>query len=169
MNKLTIITGNGKGKTTSAMALAAKAAIEGKRVYFGQFMKDGNYSEIKMIKEAFPEVTIEQYSGGFVLVQNPQEKDKALAQAGLEAAKVAVQSNEYDLIILDEINIVLFLEMVSLEEVLELVKSSQTPLIFTGRYADPALLALASGASYEMLQVKHYYNDGVAARVGFEM
>ena len=169
MDNLTIITGNGKGKTTSAIGLALGAYFEGKRVYFGQFMKGSDYSEIKALKEFFPEIYIEQYSGGLILGKAPQEIDKITAQKGLEQAISAINSKKFDLVILDEINVALFLELIELADVLQMLKNTECEIILTGRYASPELLALNPNKTYEMQQIKHYFNDGVGARVGIEM
>ena len=172
-NNVTVITGNGKGKTTTAMGIMMLAAVQGKRVYFGQFMKQGDYSEIKKLKSDFPEIIIEQYSGGFVINKNAGDDDKAQAQNGLIKARAAINSGEYDLVVLDEINVVLFLEMVKTEQVLELIEDASKrdkdlKLVLTGRYATEALIKKANKA-FEVKQIKHYFNDGVAARRGIEM
>jgi len=169
MSKVTVITGNGKGKTTSALGIAMQAAAVGKRVYLGQFMKQGDYSEIAALKAAFPEIVIEQYSGAMVINREAKEHDKEIAQEGMACANAAVASGEYDLIVLDEINIVLFLGFVTLQQVLNLIKNRRNAdLVLTGRYAADEIIAKADEA-YEMQQMKHYYNDGVAARKGIEM
>lgn len=167
--RLRVITGNGKGKTTSAMGIMAVAATERQRIYFGQFMKHGDYSEIAMLRRAFPEISIDQYDGDFVLAGSPREVDKQRAELGLERALAAVQSGEYDLVVLDEINVALFLELIGLEQVLGLIDKTdcQTDLVLTGRYAASEVLARAD-CVYEMLQVKHYFYEGVAAREGIE-
>ena len=167
--KVTVITGNGKGKTTSAIGIMMQAAAEGKKIYFGQFMKDGEYSEIKMLRSAFPNITIDQYAGKFVLRHAAKDDDHARAQYGIERASEILKSNDYDLVVLDEINIVLFLETVSLEQVMRLIDNrGKSDLILTGRYADPAVIEKADNA-IEILQIKHYFNEGVPARVGIEM
>ncbi|MCL2377030.1 MAG: cob(I)yrinic acid a,c-diamide adenosyltransferase [Defluviitaleaceae bacterium] len=169
MSKVTVITGNGKGKTTSALGLAMQAAAAGKRVYLGQFMKQGDYSEIAMLKSAFPEIFIEQYSGAMVINREVRDDDKAHAQEGMAQAAAAVSSNDYDLIVLDEINIVLFLEFVTLQQVKNLIESrGSADLVLTGRYAAPEIIEMADDA-YEMQEVKHYFAEGVGARKGIEM
>jgi len=167
--KITVITGNGKGKTTSAIGIMMQAAAKGKKVYFGQFMKDGEYSEIKMLRDAFPSIVIDQYAGKFVLKRAAKDDDHARAQYGIERATEALESNDYDLVVLDEINIVLFLETVTLEQVMGLIDiRGSADLVLTGRYADPAVIERADEA-IEILQIKHYFNEGVPARVGIEM
>lgn len=168
--QIVVITGNGKGKTTSSMGIIAQGAAAGLRIYFGQFMKQGKYSEIKMLREAFPEITIDQYSGGFVLDRGTKDEDKQQAQNGIEKAQAAIISGQYDLVVLDEINVALFLELIDLNQVLKLIKNKPKGLglVLTGRYAPPEIIAKAD-STYEMFQIKHYYNDGVPARLGIEM
>ena len=166
---ITVITGNGKGKTTSALGQAVAAAMDGRRVYIGQFMKQGDYSEIAMLKSAFPEIAIEQYDGSMVLNREAKDNDRTAAQEGLTRAQSAIASGSYDLVVLDEINVALFLELISMEQMFSLIDSrGSTELILTGRYAAPEIIKKADVA-YEMRQIKHYFNDGVPARRGIEM
>jgi len=168
---ITIITGNGKGKTTSALGTAMSAAMAGRRVYIGQFMKAGDYSEIAMLKTAFPEIVVEQYDGGMVINREAKDNDRISAQDGLAQAKSAIASGKYDLVVLDEINVVLFLKLVNLEQTVGLIDSATgvgVDLIFTGRYAADGIIE-KSDEAYEMRQIRHYFNDGVAARKGIEM
>ncbi|MDR2183210.1 MAG: cob(I)yrinic acid a,c-diamide adenosyltransferase [Clostridiales bacterium] len=168
---ITVITGNGKGKTTSALGGAMSAAMAGRRVYVGQFMKAGDYSEIAMLKSAFPEIVIEQFDGGMLINRAAKDNDRAAAQDGAARAMAAMASGKYDLIVLDELNVVLFLELIDMGQAMKLMddaKKSGTDLILTGRYAAPEVLQRAD-AAYELLQIKHYFNDGVPARKGIEM
>jgi len=166
---ITVITGNGKGKTTSGLGAAMAAASAGQRVYVGQFMKAGDYSEIAMLKSAFPEITIEQYEGRMVINSTAKESDREIAQEGLLRALSAVASGKYDLVVLDEINVVIFLELIDMEQIMQLIDGRRdTNLIFTGRYGAPEIIELANNA-YEVQQIKHYFNDGVPARRGIEM
>ena len=166
---ITVITGNGKGKTTSALGRAITAAAAGRRVYIGQFMKAGDYSEIAMLKSTFPEIMVEQYDGSMVINRAAKDNDKALAQEGLARAGAAMASGRYDLIVLDEINVVLFLDLISIEQMMKLLNNrGDADLILTGRHAAPEIIEMADNA-YEILQIKHYFNDGVAARRGIEM
>jgi len=166
---ITVITGNGKGKTTSGLGQAMSAAMAGKRVYIGQFMKSGDYSEISMLKSAFPEITVEQYEGGMVINRDAKDADRITAQDGLQRATSAIESGKYDMVMLDEFNVVLFLELIDMEQAHKLINSKgSTDLILTGRYAAPEIIEKADNA-YEILQIRHYFNDGVAARKGIEM
>ena len=166
-----IYTGNGKGKTTASLGLCMRAAGAGKKIYFGQFMKDGDYSEITALTERFPEVTYAAFGAkGFIRKGSERDGDSACAKAGLEAAKAALISGEFDIVVLDELCVALFMELVSLDDVLELIdaKPAHTELVLTGRYAHPTLIERADLVS-EINEVKHYFTKGVDARVGIEM
>jgi len=169
ISMITVITGNGKGKTTSALGNAMSAAMSGKRVYVGQFMKAGDYSEIAMLKSAFPEITVEQYDGSMVINREAKDIDHLTAQDGLQRAQAAIATGNYDLVVLDEFNIVTYLNLISMEQAMELIDNrGGADLILTGRYAADEIVAKADKA-YEMRQIKHYFNDGVPARIGIEM
>jgi cob(I)alamin adenosyltransferase len=170
MGETIVITGNGKGKTTAALGLIVKAAQKGKSVYLGQFMKGGDYSEIKALKAEFPDIVVEQYDGDLILGRPAEEADKAIAATGLTKAQTALNSTRYDLVVLDEINVAAFLELIPIEAVLDLINSKpdQTTLILTGRYAAPEVQARAAQI-YEIQEIKHYYTQGVEARIGIEM
>ncbi len=166
-----IYTGNGKGKTTSSIGLALRAVGAGKKVYFGQFMKQGNYSEIKMLKERFPEITVEQFGDrAFVHNYNPTETQKNLAKEGFEKIIDIILKGEYDLIIFDEICVAIFMEIIDLEQFLNILnnRNNNTEIVLTGRYAHKELIDIADLVT-EMTEVKHYYKNGVMAREGIEL
>ena len=166
-----VYTGNGKGKTTAAIGLAVRATGAGKKVYFGQFMKEGDYSEIKILKERFPDIDLFQYgSDGFVLGRNPTENELSQGENGFKHAYDALMSENYDVVILDEINVALFINLISLCDVKKLIenKPNHTELILTGRYANDEIIEMADLVS-EIKEVKHYFQKGVSARKGIEM
>ena len=166
-----IYTGNGKGKTTAALGLCLRAAGAGKKIYFGQFMKDGNYSEITALTERFPEVTYAAFgTKGFIRKGSERDGDTACAKQGLADAHTALTSGAFDIVILDELCVALFMELIPLDDVLKLIeaKPPHTELVLTGRYAHPALIERADLVS-EINEVKHYFTKGVDARVGIEM
>ncbi len=165
-----VYTGSGKGKTTAALGLALRAMGHGKKVFFLQFMKGSKeYGEVQ-IAAALPLLTLVQ-SGleTFVIKGSPSPEDLRLARQGLDMAKQAVKSGDYDLVVLDEVNIALDYQLFPLEEVLELIKSkpSGLDLVLTGRYAPPQVLEAADLVS-EVLEVRHHYEAGVQAREGIE-
>lgn len=166
-----VYTGNGKGKTTAALGLVFRAAGHGLRSYIGQFMKGQPYGEIEAAKRLHPYVTLEQYGrpGWVHVTVSPAEEDVQAAHAGLERARRALQSGEYDLVVLDELCTAHHFHLVSLDEVLALVDAKPwgVELVLTGRYAPPELLDRADLVT-EMKEVKHPYQSGVPARAGIE-
>ena len=166
-----VYTGNGKGKTTAALGLALRAAGRGLKTYIGQFMKGQHYGELEAVKMVQPFITIEQYGKDtFIHVQDPpQEEDVRMAQEGLARAKRAMCSGEYDIIVFDEIITSHWFHLVSLAEMLEVIRSRPegVEVVFTGRYAPPELIAAADLVT-EMREVKHYSAEGVTARDGIE-
>ena len=163
-----IYTGDGKGKTTAALGLTLRATGAGMRVYFGQFIKTGGTSEEKCLRSAFPNVVFEPYGGGFVRGQ-ATDKQKREASVGLEKAMHALHSGVYGLIVLDEINVAVRLGLVEEEAVLDLMRAcpENVELVMTGRGATQAMMDRAHLVT-EMRCVKHYFEQGVAARVGIE-
>ncbi|WRS27073.1 cob(I)yrinic acid a,c-diamide adenosyltransferase [Oscillospiraceae bacterium MB08-C2-2] len=165
-----VYTGNGKGKTTALLGLALRACGAGLGVYLGQFLKEDSTSEIQALKAYLPQVTVEQYGPGyFIAGREPNEQEKAMGTAGLEKARVAMLSGKYSLILLDEINVALSKGLVELDAVLALMeqKPAGVELVLTGRGAMPEIIEAADLVT-EMREIKHYYKDGVQARVGIE-
>lgn len=165
-----VYTGNGKGKTTAALGLAFRAMGRGFKTYIGQFIKGQFYAELKSAALAQPYITIEQYGRKDVHVQKPpHEEDIRLAQEGLSKARKAMLSRDYKIIIFDEINTAYFYQLISLNEMLDLIaaKPDGVEIVFTGRYAPPEVIAAADLVT-EMVEVKHYYQKGVLARDGIE-
>lgn len=165
-----VYTGAGKGKTTAAIGQAMRACGHGLKVIMIQFMKGRiNYGELH-IAELLPNFTIEQYGlETFVEKGNPTKEDLRLARKGFNRAKKAIQSGEFDLVILDEINVAVDYGLIPLEEVLELMekKPKTVELILTGRYAHPQIARFADLVT-EMVDIKHHYEKGVRARKGIE-
>ncbi len=163
-----VYTGNGKGKTTAAFGLAVRAAMAGKKVFIGQFIKGMDYSELKLT-DYVPAIEIRQFGRDCFIEQEPTAEDIELAKKGLLLCAELVQSGKYEMIILDEINVALFFNLFSVEEVLQLlaVKKEGVELILTGRYAPKEIIEKADLVT-EMVEVKHYYTQGVQARKGIE-
>lgn len=163
-----VYTGNGKGKTTAAFGLAMRAAGRGKKVCIIQFMKpEKGYGEQVSARK----LGIEVHAFGsnrFVNKNNPAREDIERAKKALNFAKEKLREN-YDLIILDEINVALDFNLISLEDVLSLISMlpERTELVLTGRYAKEEIIERADLVT-EMREVKHYYRKGVMAREGIE-
>lgn len=162
-----IYTGEGKGKSTACFGLALRACGAGHKVYIGQFMKNGDYSEIKSLKKLG--VTVDQYGTGGELFDYDPVRDKQSAQAGYSRAKEALANGGYDVFILDEINVAVKMEYLTEADVKELVRIKPvcTELVLSGRGATKAMQELADLVTY-MQEIKHYYKDGVMAREGIE-
>lgn len=167
-----VYTGNGKGKTTAALGLAFRAVGHGLKVLMIQFMK-GNvqYGEIESAKKLAPYLTIKQVGREtFISKSNPDPKDLQLAQEGFSIAKKAIQNREYDIVILDEINVAIDYGLIAMTEILQLMESKpeEIELILTGRNAKREILERADLVT-EMVDRKHYYDKGVSAREGIEI
>jgi cob(I)alamin adenosyltransferase len=118
-----VYTGDGKGKTSAAFGLALRAIGRGLKVYIIQFIKGGfDYGELYVV-DRLPNITLKAFGRGkFVTQQPPSQEDVRLAEEALQLAEKTIKSGEYDLVILDEINVALNLKLISLEKVLELIK-----------------------------------------------
>ena len=164
-----IYTGDGKGKTTASLGLALRAAGAGLKVYIGQFLKSGDYSEIQALKALGDRVTVVQFGSGKLIRGQPDDADRTLAAQGLAEARQALTAGQYDLVILDEANVAAAMGLVSFEELIGLVKEKPdaAELVLTGRGASPELMAVADLVT-EMRAVRHYYAAGVHARRGIE-
>ena len=164
-----IYTGDGKGKTTAALGLALRAAGYGMHTYIGQFMKGRPYGELEALGD-HPCITIEQYGDvHFFRREGITPEHAARAHRGLERAREAMHSGRYDLVVLDEVNVTLWFELLRAEEVLALLddRPPNVEVILTGRRAPQQLIDRADLVT-EMQEVKHYYQQGVMARQGIE-
>jgi len=164
-----VYTGNGKGKTTAALGLAIRAAGAGLKVFIGQFMKMGDYSEIKAL-ERFPDlIIIEQYGIKGFVKGKPSPEDIEASRKGLAGIKQIVASEAYDLLILEEGNVAVMCGLFAVQELLDIIdaKPDNLELVITGRGADPRIIEKADLVT-EMKEIKHYYKQGVKARTGIE-
>ena len=165
-----VYTGDGKGKTSAAFGLALRAIGRGLKVYVIQFIKGGfDYGELYMV-DKLPNLKLKAFGRGrFVMEKLPNKEDVKLSEEALALAEQVVKSGEYDIVILDEINIALNLKLTNLNEVLELIKNKpkHVELILTGRYAPKEIIDAADLVT-EMREVKHPFNKGYEARKGIE-
>ena len=165
-----IFTGHGKGKTSAALGIVLRALGHGRRVHIIFFMKgEFPYGEQKTLSN-LPDVSFERF--GFLEFCNPDNvkpEEKEQAQRALDAARKAMLGGEYDIVILDEINVATAWKLVDIEEVIKLAqeKPEQVELILTGRYADPRLIEIADLVT-EMVKVKHPYDKGILSRQGID-
>ena len=164
-----LYTGNGKGKTTAAFGVALRILGAGGRVYIGQFLKKGNFSEIRAFAVWGEKITIEQFGSGQFIVEGFSENDKLLAENGFAKCVKAIDSCDFDLVVMDEITLAVYLGLIDEENILRVLRKKPdcVELILTGRNATDDIIE-ASDLVTEMREIKHYYKQGVAARVGIE-
>ena len=165
-----VYTGDGKGKTSAAFGLALRAVGRGLKVYVIQFIKGGfDYGELYVVKR-LPNFKLESFGRGkFVTDVPPTEDDVRLAKEAFELAREVVSGGEYDVVVLDEINVALHLKLIETEEVVDLIrrKPKHVELILTGRYAPSEVVELADLVT-EMKEVKHPFTKGVSPRKGID-
>lgn len=163
-----IYTGNGKGKTTAALGLCLRAAAAGKKIYIGQFVKGMHYSELDLLP-TIANITLKQYGRGCFIYADPTEDDKNAAREGLTEMARILRSGEYDLVVLDEVNIALYYGLIDIADLKAalLARGEEVEVVLTGRYAPEELIEMADLVT-EMREIKHYYNKGVEARTGIE-
>jgi len=166
-----VYTGNGKGKTTAALGVALSAVGHGQRVMMVQFMKGiVEYGEQLSAQKLSPYFKLIQAGRkAFVSKSDLDTQDIQHAQEGFSLAWKAIESKEYDIVILDEINVAVDFGLISLSDLLQLIdsKPETVTLILTGRNARPEVLDKA-GLVTEMVERKHYFNKGVPPRKGIE-
>ena len=165
-----VFTGDGKGKTSAALGVVLRALGHGLKVYIVFFMKgDYPYGERCILSE-LPNVDFAGFGGrGFVNPASIKPEEIEQARQALAAAREAMFSGNYDLVVLDEVNVAVAFKLVELDEVVRLIndKPQNLELILTGRKADTELIKLADLVT-EMLKIKHPYDKGIKARRGIE-
>lgn len=165
-----IYTGDGKGKTSAAFGLALRAIGRGLKVYVIQFIKGGfDYGELYVV-DKLPNLTLKAFGrGNFITEKPPGKRDFQLAEEALTLAEKIIKGGEYDIVILDEINVALSLKLVKIERVLELIKNKprHVELVLTGRCAPDEIIEAADLVT-EMREIKHPFNKGCQARKGIE-
>ena len=165
-----VFTGDGKGKTSAALGVALRALGRGLRVYIVFFMKgDFPYGEQKILSE-LSNVTVERFGfQDFTDPDNVKPEEKKEARKALEAGRKAMLSLEYDVVILDEVNVAIAWKLIDVDDVVKLIhdKPENVELVLTGRYADPKLIKLADLVT-DMVKVKHPYDKGILSRKGID-
>jgi cob(I)alamin adenosyltransferase len=129
----------------------------------------GDYSEIKALRRFSDLITVEQFGLGRFINGKPSPEDMEAAQKGLEKVKSIMDSDEYNIIILEEANVAVKYGIITVADLLELIanKSFETELVITGRGASDQIIEKADLVT-EMKPVKHYFQKGVPARIGIE-
>lgn len=165
-----VYTGDGKGKTSAAFGLALRAIGRGLKVYVIQFIKGGfDYGELYAVKQLVNLKLKAFGSGKFITEKPPRAEDARFAREALELAEKVVASGEYDIVILDEVNVALNLKLIEIGDVVKLAKNKpkHVELVLTGRYAPPEIIEAADLVT-EMKEIKHPFKKGVPPRKGIE-
>lgn len=168
-----IYTGEGKGKTTASLGLALRSLGAGKKVCIIQFLKNGEYSEVKALnnlKSLYPDNLFFCQSGADrELFTEMTPKDRIAAIHGEELFFHFLDEKSYDMYILDELNTAVYYELINAKRLLNKINSTKDhgEIIMTGRYASKELIEAADLVT-EMIKIKHYSDQGVKARTGIE-
>jgi cob(I)alamin adenosyltransferase len=168
-----VYTGKGKGKTTAALGMALRAVGHNHRVCMIQFIKGSwHYGEMTSSKLLEPQFELVAVGKGFVGIlddKNPREEHVKIAQEAVHISKEKIQSKNYDVIILDEINYAVKLDLVKANDVLDLIKikPANLNLVLTGNYASDEIINAADLVT-EMKEVKHPFQVGIKAKKGID-
>ena len=167
---LIIFTGDGKGKTTSAIGLSVRAAGHGMRTCFIQFIKGSWRSgEIEGLGCLRDLIEFQVMGRGFTWKSDDVEEDIEAARAAWDHAKRVISSKDYNIVVLDEFTYVLNYSMVDMNDVIKTLKDRPKGLhvVITGRDAPEELIQIADLVT-EMREIKHPYRKGVKAQEGIE-
>jgi len=171
---LTIVyTGKGKGKTTAALGIALRAVGYERKICMIQFIKGSwHYGEMDSSKKLEPEFEMITVGKGFVGIiddKSTKEDHKKIAKEAIKISNEKIQSGKYDIVILDEINYAVNLELISVEDVLSLIKSKHQniDLVLTGNYAKDEVIDIADLVT-EMREIKHPFQQGIKAKQGID-
>ena len=166
-----LYTGNGKGKTTAALGLAMRAAGAGLKSIILQFMKGQQYGELDAATRFDGLITIEQYGSDRFCTPDSgnREEHYRRSREGIARSRAVLCNEAIPIVILDEIVTACLYKLVTLDEILDLIKIKppDRELILTGRGAPPELIE-ACDLVTEMKEIKHYYMRGIEARRGIE-
>jgi len=169
-----IYTGDGKGKTTAAVGLFLRSLAYGNRVLIVQFLKarEKASGEIIALSTAFPNVEIRRFGSWITPSTTKEEVERSYKpriRSGFKYARNAVTSGKFDLVILDELCVAVKFGLLTEKEVLELIsfRADNTELVITGRWATKKLIDAADIVT-EMVEIKHPFKSGIAARKGIE-
>jgi cob(I)alamin adenosyltransferase len=168
-----VYTGKGKGKTTAALGIVLRSVGHGFKVGMIQFIKgEWYYGELSSSKRLEPEFEMIAAGKGFVGIiddDHPIEDHQRAAQEAVALANERLSSGLYDVMILDEINYAIKLNLISVQNVLDIIKKKpkKTTLVLTGNYAPAEIIAVADLVT-EMKEIKHPYQLGFKAKKGID-
>jgi len=166
---LLVLTGNGKGKSSSAFGMVARTLGYGRKAAVFQFIKGAENVGERAFFASHPNVTWEKCGEGFTWETQDRARDIAAARAGWEKAKVALADPAISLVVLDELTYLVTYRYLALDEILPpiLARPAMQHVVITGRAADDALVA-ASDTVSSIRDIKHAFRDGVRAQEGID-
>ncbi|MEM2856807.1 MAG: cob(I)yrinic acid a,c-diamide adenosyltransferase [Candidatus Nitrosocaldaceae archaeon] len=172
MSLVIVYTGNGKGKTTAALGIALRAVAYNYKICMIQFIKGSwSYGEMKSFERLKPEFELVIAGKGFVgIIDDDKSIDehRSAARNALEISKEKILSQNYDIIILDEINYAIKLGLIEVKDVISLInKRGDTHIVLTGNYAHEEIINIADLVT-EMREIKHPYKRGIKAVKGID-
>jgi cob(I)alamin adenosyltransferase len=168
-----VYTGDGKGKTTASLGLCVRAVGYDKKVCLIQFIKGSwKYGELDGIKKLAPDVDLYQKGLGFVgIIDDKLDKSEHIKAAGeaLDFARDKIHSGDYDIVILDEINVAIHLKLIEVDDVIKIIenKPKSLDLVLTGRNAKNEIIDRADLVT-EMREIKHPFQKGIKAKKGID-
>ena len=168
-----VYTGNGKGKTTAALGMALRAVGYNHKICMIQFIKGTwPYGEIESVKRLQPEFELVIVGKGFVGIiddKSPHEVHEKIAKEAIQISKEKIQSGNYNIVILDEVNYAINLNLIHVNEVLNLIKSKpdNLNLVLTGNHAKDEIIDVADLVT-EMKEIKHPFKSGIKAKKGID-
>lgn len=168
-----VYTGKGKGKTTAALGMALRALGYDYKVCMIQFIKGSwHYGEMTSSKRLEPEFELTAVGKGFVGImddKSPIEDHKKIAAEALSIAREKLSSQKYNIVILDEINYAVNLGLVSVDDVLDLIRSKppEVSLVLTGNHVSDKIVEAADLVT-EMKEIKHPFKSGIKAKKGID-
>ena len=167
---LLVLTGNGKGKSSSAFGMVARALGHGMQVAVVQFIKGEFSTGEESFFRRFPEVRYHVMGEGFTWETQDSDRDRKAALAAWELAAGFLKDPAIDLVVLDELNIAVKLGLVPLDPVLDILETRPPDqhVVVTGRGASPALIDIADTVT-EMRPIRHAFDAGVMAQKGIEL
>ncbi|BFM06943.1 cob(I)yrinic acid a,c-diamide adenosyltransferase [Halioxenophilus aromaticivorans] len=165
-----LLTGNGKGKTSSAFGMVMRALGYGQKVVVIQFIKGEQLSgEELFVKNHLPEVAFHQMGTGFTWDTQNRDSDQAAAVATWQLALAALRDGQYDLVVLDELTYMLAFDYLAEDQIIDAIQQrpAHQSVVITGRGGGSELKAICDTVS-EVKDIRHAFNSGIKARKGVD-
>lgn len=165
-----VLTGNGKGKSSSAFGMAARALGHNMRIAIIQFIKGKDTTGEEAFFRQFDKVDYHVMGEGFTWETQDRERDIRTAMTAWEKAEEYLANEQFEMVILDELNIALKMKYIPTDRVVDALarRPEKQHVIITGRAAPDAIIDAADTVS-EIREIKHAYKQGVMAQKGVEM